>query len=63
MPIDLLTGIDTTLHSVGNVLNDVKQQMRAADVSKQQENDIRERHHWGMSNLKNIQRVRVPYAL
>ena len=45
------------MDSAASVLYDFKEKMGNVAISRCQENEIRELHHWAVQNLKNVQRV------
>ena len=50
---DAASVLDTT----ASVLYDYKDKMGNVAISRCQENEIRELHHWAVQSLRNVQRV------
>ena len=47
----------SVLDSTASVLYDYKDRMGNVAISRCQENEIRELHHWAVQSLRNVQRV------
>lgn len=52
----------SVLDSTAAVLYDYKDKMGNVAISRCQENEIRELHHWAMQSLKNVQRDMAPFT-
>lgn len=57
----ILSDAQNVLDSLAATLFDYKNKMGNTAISSCQENEIRERHHWAMQNLQNVEKVSFLY--
>lgn len=50
------------LDSLAATLFDYKNKMGATSINQCQENEIRERHHWAINSLKNVEKEMTPFT-